>query len=98
VCPPADPMPTEPAAWAALDEDSQWVNGPWVIELAADVRDTLGAVAPADIPGLGAAWSRIDEFGDAVDEAHCAQLVRTISAFAGDAVSRGEMIYVWCCL
>ncbi len=98
VCPPAQTMPTESAAWAALGEDSQWLTGPWVNELAMDVRDTIGTVADEEIPELGAAWSRIEEFNGSVDADDCAEGVRMIVDLARDAMRHDEMLYVWICL
>jgi hypothetical protein len=98
VYPSAETMPPDNAAWATLDEDSPWATGPWVIELAVDIRDTLAAVPAEDIPALGVRWSQIDEFGNSIEGGYCAGLVQEIVAFARDAVSHDEMLYVWCSL
>ncbi|MCG6493749.1 hypothetical protein [Kitasatospora sp. A2-31] len=76
------------------DEDSPWVTGPWVSELAPQVRDALARVRDADVPAVAARWAQAEELHGAPAE-EVQPLVEELVRLARRARDGGEQLYCW---
>ncbi len=94
---PVWPTTPEPGPSGPQAEDDPWATGPWVVELAASVRDTLAEVSDADVPTVVARWVQTEELRPAGVE-DMQPLAEELIQLARRARSVGEKLYCWICL
>jgi hypothetical protein len=88
------PASPSPGPEGPADEDDPWATGPWVMELRADVRDTLAGVADADIPEAVARWVQAEEL-DGVSAEAVRPPAEEFVRLARAARESGERLYCW---
>jgi hypothetical protein len=94
--PPPETRPRTKEEWGAIAEDSPWATGPWLEELADDVRDTLAGVAGERLPELADRWAGIEEFRDFGPSAEdLLAFLDQFVALARRAVAAGDHLYCW---
>lgn len=72
-------------------------NGPWVVRLGDDVRDTLADLAPESLPALAQRWAATEELlGTPADELRV--VLEQLRALASRARDAGDALYEWCSL
>ncbi|MCF2527691.1 hypothetical protein [Yinghuangia soli] len=97
------PGTTPPTAEECRDlpGDSPWMEGPWIEEFPAAVRDLLADVPEARMPAIAAAWSASGEAPWWSAAPAGADLVPLLSAFAElarRARADGDRLYCWSAL
>ncbi|GLX00547.1 hypothetical protein [Microtetraspora sp. NBRC 16547] len=95
--PPPEGAPKSEEEWAALPEDSPYVEGPGIEELTVNVRDVLAGADDARLPLVAERWSKIEElshFGPD-DGAYMLSLVGDLVELARRAKASDEMLYCW---
>jgi hypothetical protein len=97
VWPPPETEPNSVEDAKDLPEDSPWVTGPWVEQLADRTRDTLADTAPARHREIAGRWAQIEEFElyTDVDADALQPLVSQLVGLAQRARAAGEHLYCW---
>ncbi|MGW2154551.1 hypothetical protein [Nonomuraea sp. NPDC001699] len=97
--PPPEDAPRSDDEWAALPEDSPYLEGPGIVELSAEARDTLAGVDDARLPGLAKQWAAIEEFSAFTDEndGYMLSLTEELVGLARRARENGQALYCWMC-
>ncbi|MEU4366488.1 hypothetical protein [Micromonospora chersina] len=75
-------------------------EGPWLMSIDPDTRDTLASIDDAQAPELSARWGRIEElaWGGPPADDEMLPVIEQIAALARRARDAGENLYCWCCL
>ncbi|MFI9593579.1 hypothetical protein [Nonomuraea sp. NPDC052265] len=97
--PPPEDVPRSADEWAALPEDSPYLEGPRIVELSAEARDTLAGVDDARLPTLAKQWAAIEEFSSFTDEndGYMLSLTKDLVGLARRARENGQLLYCWMC-
>ncbi|MEV4556873.1 hypothetical protein AB0K51_07720 [Kitasatospora sp. NPDC049285] len=94
---PVGPQPWAEGATAAFAEDDPWVTGPWVMELADDVRETLAGIRASDLPELAERWARTAEL-QPVEPDELRPLIKELALLARRARTARQHLYCRVCV
>jgi hypothetical protein len=95
VCPPPENAPATEEAYNELPEGSPWKEGPWLQELAPEVRDALATVDDGQLSNLAAQWVQIEEFPHGLDVKVIRLLIQELVGLARRARDSGDQLYCW---
>lgn len=73
-------------------------DGPWIVQLSAELRDALAGVQPSRLPAVAERWVRTEEFWGQATAAEVLLFLGEVTALARRARQAGERLYCWACL
>jgi hypothetical protein len=76
----------------------QGEDGPWIVQLSAELRDDLADAEVSRLPAVAEQWVRTEEFGDTASATEALPWLGEIIALARRARQAGERLYCWMCL
>jgi hypothetical protein len=79
--------------WPEGDERDANYEGPWVVVLDDQVRDTIAGIQPQRVPELAERWAAIEEFHGSASPADLDLAVDVLIALATRAHTAGESLY-----
>jgi hypothetical protein len=86
--------------WPSDSEEDEEYDGPWVVQLGDEARDTLAGIADDQMPGLSERWGQIEELAGSEPLAPDAMLpiMGKLVGLARRAHAAGDHLYCWICL
>jgi len=87
-------------AWPPDGEEDEEYDGPWVVQLGDDARDTLAGISDDEMSGLSERWGQIEELARSEPLAPDAMLpiMGDLVGLARRAHAAGDHLYCWICL
>jgi hypothetical protein len=73
-------------------------DGPWIVQLSAELRDALADAQPGRLPAVAEQWVRTEEFWGQATAAEVLPFLGEVTALVGRARRAGERLYCWICL
>jgi hypothetical protein len=82
--------------WRADDDEDS--DGPWVVSLGDQVRDSLAGIDDLRLPHLAVWWSQTEELARTSDPEFLRSILTDLVGLAHRAAIVGDHLYCWMCL
>jgi hypothetical protein len=88
-------VPYDELPWGEMLAMSDDGDGPWIMQLSEELRDTLADAQASRLPAVAQQWVRTEEFWDQATAAEVLPFLGEVTAMARRARQAGERLYCW---